>query len=336
MTSICIPSHPLAKLFTAITLATAPCAQAVLISSGDGSGNTSAGEVEFAFDNVGQRGSATAVYLGNGYVLTANHVGTGSVQLNGQTYEVEAGSTRRMQNPESSGLSTYTDLKVFRLTEIPELPALTIATEGVATGDHVIMVGNGYNRASEQTMWDVSTKTYPNVWTETTKANKADVFGYKTASGKTIRWGENIVEGAQTVGLGTHGQILSFYTQFDTGAGSLEHEAQATNGDSGGAVFSYLNEEWQLVGIMHAVSDKSPYSGNPDDEINSKPFAYDGKVTYSSDLSQYDLTFGGELDFSQQAAAAVQGIQQPSPVPEPNAAILLSSLALIIWKRRKI
>lgn len=54
-----------------------------MISSGDGSGNTTAPVDDPGFGNVGARGNATAVYLGNQWVLTANHVGTGSVVLGG-------------------------------------------------------------------------------------------------------------------------------------------------------------------------------------------------------------------------------------------------------------
>ena len=55
-------------------------------------GNTSAPADDFGFNHVGKRDAATAVYVGYGWMLTAAHVGPGSVELNGVDYDYVAGS----------------------------------------------------------------------------------------------------------------------------------------------------------------------------------------------------------------------------------------------------
>ena len=56
-------------------------ASAVIIDSSDGTGNTAAPSPDPGWSYVGTRGGLTAVYLGDGWVLTANHVGAGDVTL---------------------------------------------------------------------------------------------------------------------------------------------------------------------------------------------------------------------------------------------------------------
>ena len=50
--------------------------------------------------NVGTRGNLSVIYLGNGWVLTANHVGSGAVIFEGQVYDEIVGSRVRFQNPD--------------------------------------------------------------------------------------------------------------------------------------------------------------------------------------------------------------------------------------------
>ena len=72
---------------------------AVVIASGDGTGNTTAPPDDPGFSNVGIVGSGTAVYLGFGWVLTATHVGAGSTLFNNAWYNEVPGSAVQLANP---------------------------------------------------------------------------------------------------------------------------------------------------------------------------------------------------------------------------------------------
>lgn len=63
----------------------APTGMAALISTGDGSGNTTPPSADPGFANVGDVNGLSGVYVRNGWVLTANHVGENPIILGGVT-----------------------------------------------------------------------------------------------------------------------------------------------------------------------------------------------------------------------------------------------------------
>jgi hypothetical protein len=167
------------------------------------------------WDNVSALGSKNYVYLGDGWVLSARHVGyTASVGVQLQThlpdgspgpiksfyripgsyyFDYGYGSTNpnarqyAVSNPttlssetglsislEASNGTNFTDLQLFRISEDPGLPAVTIASQPLpsnftrSTAPEVITIGRGQGRVGTETHWDV-TGTSPNlVWTQTT------------------------------------------------------------------------------------------------------------------------------------------------------------------------
>jgi hypothetical protein len=56
-------------------------AHGVVIDSGDGTGNTTPPADDFGFENVGSASGLSGIYLGGGWVLTANHVGAVGARL---------------------------------------------------------------------------------------------------------------------------------------------------------------------------------------------------------------------------------------------------------------
>ncbi len=307
-----------------ILLGSLTAAQGVAISSGTGSGNTTAPSDDPGFANVGTLGGASAVYLGNQWVLTANHVGRVTVPVgapvifNGLSFAVDSGSARRIENPTGSGLSNFTDLIMYRLVNDPGLTPLDLVMNTPSNGTNVTMIGNGRGRATTQTSWDVAVNPIgPDVWTET-MASSPDVTGWKTSGGKDVRWGENSVTGQATVDLGAiDGDVISFFTTFDE-FGST-HEAQGVNGDSGGAVFLKEGGVWKLGGIMNAVGTGSTFSfdGRPPGETSSNPYPYFGRVTTAADLSVYSSQIGAILS-----------------VPEPSS-VMLGFLGGVFFMRRR-
>ncbi len=199
------------------------------------------------WNNVVYRGSASAVYLGNRWVLTANHVGAGSIRLSdGRVFDMTTGSGVQLNNT-GIAVAGSPDLEMFRLTDDPGLPALQIDTVRPAAGSPVVMIGDGYDRASINERWRVSGSGTSTTWTPISTPF-ANALGYDLLSSATKRWGMNEVSSGQTL---INSTTLGFATRFDRLA--LPFEAQAVTGDSGGGVFHYSDGAWKLVGIMDAI-----------------------------------------------------------------------------------
>jgi len=245
-------------LGVALVLALPLASGADLIDSGDGTGNTSAPPDDPGFAYVGTRGGLTVVYLGDGWVLTANHVGVGTVEIEGVPYEPVPGSDVRLQNDDAS----LADLLLYAVyPPPPDLPLLPVRAAPLLGGEPVVMIGHGRDRGPA-TSWDPNGPPPP-----------GPIGGYQWASTRSMRWGTNAVDGFPETPISN---TVSFYTTFDEGQAG--DEAQAATGDSGGAVFVYDGVEWQLAGIQFAIG---VFSNQP------AQTALYGNLTYAADLSYY-------------------------------------------------
>ena len=199
---------------------------------------------------------ASGVYLGNGWVLTAGHVGAGTFSLGGTSYNVVPGSSVGITN--SNGSSA--DLTVFQLTLAPNLPALTIATsppvaasKGQA-GSSVAMIG--YGGGSES--WGLNTVNYINY--------AASVESYVSND---------------------------FVTYYGTSSSpSYTNYAAIVGGDSGGGDFIYnaATATWMLAGINEAYDE---YSDSYMVQLNTYAVQIDG-ITAVPEPSLFGL-FGPGL-----------------------------------------
>ncbi len=239
----------------ALVLALAGPARAVIIASGDGHGNTTPPADDFGFANVGDAGQS-AVYIGNGWVLTANHVRLGPVTLRGVRYPAVPGSRRRLKNGDAP---LPPDLAVFRLQDpVPHLPALPIRATSPKIGDLVILMGNGLDRGDPLQV----------------EGHR----GWAWGPIENLRWGTNRVDELEVpVKVGRGDDTIAFSTSF-SGTGQTEHEAQVAVGDSGGGAFIKNGGTWELAGLLFAAStfDEQPASTS----------IY-GNATYAADLSVY-------------------------------------------------
>ena len=277
-------------ILAALALALARAASAVIIDSGDGTGNTGAPSPDPGWHHVGTRGGTTAVYLGGRFAITAHHAGPGAVTLDGVTYAYVPGTAVQLAN----GDGTFADLVMFQLHPAPPLPALAIATATPADGASVILAGNGVNRGAA-TSFDPNGPDDP-----------PPVGGYQWGPGQTLRWGTNSVSGSLRVLL-PETQTESIQTVFDA-AGSA-HEAEATTGDSGGALFVWNGSVWRLGGILYAIGalfDQPPQT------------TLYGNATYSADLSFYR-----------------EEILHVIATPEPRGALLPGIAAVAALARRR-
>jgi hypothetical protein len=223
----------------ALSLGPASPALAVVITTGDGTGNTTAPPDDPGFANVGTI-SSTGIYLRNGWVLTAAHAGAGNIALGGVSYVMVPGSEVQLLT-KSEVPPVASDLVMYRIQDPPPLPPLKIASLPPILGEAAVLIGNGDNREATETYWDVD-------WQEVTPMPAA-FAGWKKGSGRTVRWGTNTVT---TLALQTpFNQTLTdeFRMDFD----NLSDEGQAIAGDSGGAVFIKRGETWELAGMMNFV-----------------------------------------------------------------------------------
>lgn len=246
-------------LCASIALATTT-ASAVLIITGNGNTSAPPGTDDPGFAHIGQRssGGLTLIYLGNGWVLTANHVGEADLLLASVVYPHVPGSGVRFVNDDL----TLADLMAFRIVGSPQLPALPIleiALLSPGIGTPVTMIGRGYNQDA------------PTSWMG------LDGWSWGTTGG-AIRWGTNVV--ADPAGLPVD-DTDSFPVDFTKPGepGVTTHEAQVVTGDSGGAVFARnLAGNWELAGVLFAAHGFFEQPAQT---------ALEGNLSYSVDLARF-------------------------------------------------
>ncbi len=227
--------------------------------------------------SVSSAGS-NSVYLGDSWVLTAVHVGLGSTTFSSGTYSAISGQDFIITNPEGSGLSTNSDLRLIRINGDPGLAAPTLASAPPSAGDVVTVVTEGSDRAADQSHWYVNRGASP--WTWSVVSSGGNYHGYRPTSPVQKRWGTNAIASASSVfptanimsGSSIRGVVdvngrdtVSVGTLFDQ-YGGLADESQVTAGDSGGAMFRKTGDGWELAGIVDA---QLVFSGQPDTDGNS-------------------------------------------------------------------
>ncbi|MCE0496608.1 MAG: serine protease [Methylacidiphilales bacterium] len=198
------------------------------------------------WDYVGQVNGLSGTYLGDGWVLTAAHVGAGNLTLDGQTYDVLSNTTQDIY-----ATSNQVDLVLFQVDTTSttgatlDLPALTISTNDPTafaygtTGSSVVMIGYGGGSKS----WGLNTVTLVNYTTP--------------------------------VSAGGHNYVSNdFFTYTGTttyGNESVTNDAQLVSGDSGGGDFIYnaATGQWELAGINEV---KGTFTNNQDETQNLSGF----------------------------------------------------------------
>lgn len=302
-------------------------AHAVLIGSGDGTGNALPGSPPsgIPWSNVGTyangAGPASATYLGNRYVLLTNHSGlpAGGINFPGVGSFVLDGVTDQLL---TNGDTTTSDLRLVRLATDPGLPAVSIPSSSPALGTAITMIGGGRDRATSPSYYSVSGST----WTLSGNPVTANAGGFAWAGTNSLRWGTNTADGDgqgnanfrlggifnadvfQTdfyeSGVGPSYNITGAKEDFRTGGLlSTTHEAHASQGDSGGGVF---RADGSLVGIMLAIDG---LTGQPSE------FAPFGTHTFIADLSVYR--------------------SQLTMIPEPSGVALASLATGLLLRRRR-
>ncbi|MEM9420383.1 MAG: PEP-CTERM sorting domain-containing protein [Planctomycetota bacterium] len=220
---------------------------------------------EDAWSRVGSIGGGSGVYLGNGYVLSARHVGGGNnFIVDGFNHTRIAGTSVTFSNPTGLGLTEESDLWINRFS-VPDtsplsgLGVIDIRDASLETaGSGGIIIGEGLGQATPSPVNVGGGRT-----------------GYAWGGSEIRRWGDIGVSGVadeiQAGGRDVAG-VVSFSFQEVAGRGN------AASGDSGGGLFYLEDGEVVLAGITHAITLFNDQNGS------TSAF---GNRTLFSDLSLY-------------------------------------------------
>jgi len=220
--------------------------------------NTNAPADGAPWANVGLiNGGASGTYVGNGWVLTAAHVGAGNIELNGVIYSYD-GNSHRLTNSDG----TATDLVMFHLRGFPALPALVLTSSSPTPLSVVDMVGYGHIAGSAETSIFPYTGFY---WSAQTFKSWGNA---KVSSGGLV-----VIDG----GLGNVTLISTDFVRPNS-LGATSDEAEGSGGDSGGGVFLHNPSGWQLVGMMDMITVMAGQTNNT---------AVYGDQTLSADIATY-------------------------------------------------
>ena len=248
---------------------------------------------------VGQVNGASGVYLGDGWVLTAAHVGAGNFLLNSLTYDEVAGSAVQLTTFGSTVEGTVeptepADLTLFRVSgapTLPSLPALTLATAPpIAYGTS--LGGGAFSNGSSVV-----------------------IIGYGEGHGETYGIDHVTRTNFQVDLTDPHPTYVSydFVTDDGTGntfpTGTFTNSAQLVSGDSGGGDF-----------IQNPVTGVYELAG-----INEVEFLDNSNNLVGSGFVQLSDSY-------------TEQIEEITGIPEPRAwAMMLSSvLLLLVLTRRQL
>jgi hypothetical protein len=245
--------------------------KAMVLASDDSATNKSGSKGGLPLDHVGiVNHGESGVYLGNyhgkSWVLTANHSGPGSFELGDITYNAIAGSTHQLLNPDS----TASDIVLFQIDGDPRLRPLNLARTSPTNRDQVYMIGFGQSGQPNRSYWiDQGGGWIPTVPGDPA-ANRSG-YQWTGVQPGPERWGIGSVVGS-TLGVN---QTRAFCTKF------LDqlNNACGTGGDSGGGVFIRQGNQWQLIGMLDALSGLANQPAGTS--------IFNGNINVIADLSQY-------------------------------------------------
>ena len=203
--------------------------RAVFVASEVPNRNHSAPEEGAGWSSVARYSAGGAVYLGNGWFITAGHLGRDQTEVrwHDETYTIDIHSWKS-----ATPFDNYrADVRLFRVEEPDAIvhPGVKLLKRPLEEGETVWMIGHGRDIAEQ-----VDTETE---------------IRYKEGSKNRLKWGTNTVgtfkERFEAMDFTSH----VFETKIAPG------QAQAVTGDSGGGVFVLDPETGEplLAGIMVAA-----------------------------------------------------------------------------------
>lgn len=265
---------------------------------------------------------SSAVHLGNGWFLTANHVSANSsisISQNGQTAKISY-----VDNTLNSSYGA--DLKLFYVEDYQSLTSLSsvsigsqnayasleTTTFGYSSTENII-TGYTYERGTLITIAGAG------FGRDDSAAIDAEIVSSNRLRG-TVHAGESSLFTTQTIDGFNY-----LITMAETEKGS----AQALTGDSGGGMFVYFEDEWYIVGtitsVYPSISTSTAIFGSYDEA--KLTYGSDGRPTIDpSALYENSLTLALNLG---EYADTINAIIATTPVPEPAETAFLAALSVI-------
>lgn len=265
---------------------------------------------------------SSAVHLGNGWFLTANHVSANSsisISQNGQTAKISY-----VDNTLNSSYGA--DLKLFYVEDYQSLTSLSsvsiapqdayasleTTTFGYSSTENII-TGYTYERGTLITIAGAG------FGRDDSAAIDAETVSSNRLRG-TVHAGESSLFTTQTIDGFNY-----LITMAETEKGS----AQALTGDSGGGMFVYFEDEWYIVGtitsVYPSISTSTAIFGSYDEAITYGP---DGRPTGIDPSALYDNSLTLALNLGEYADT-INAIIATTPVPEPAETAFLAALSVI-------
>lgn len=216
--------------------------------------------------NIVQFGAnnASGIYLGNGFILTANHVNVvnSGIVINGVSYNRDVTFTpvQITEDVPNTAFADIVDLKLVKILGNPGLPPLPVVqslpinfSTTADLGTTTTFIGWGVGKGS------IVTDQGWNWGDDTTRAE---------------RWGLNSAPGVLTVNpfLGYSYRYDGLYAQFNRSLGAST--PQVTLGDSGSGLFQNIGGIWKLSGLA-TLADSAFYDSNlglPGDQPDASYF----------------------------------------------------------------
>jgi hypothetical protein len=250
------------------------------------------GSVAKVSGSAGGSQTGSAVHIGNGYLLTANHVTIDATSRfvtfdNSSFYEIDA-SFKAGSRQYGKQVAAGVDMAVIKLTTIPVgVSSAVLLLNGSELIAPATLIGWGFGR-------------------DPTAPLGSAVVGWGTTDTAAKRWGLNEPRDAVTIVYDSYSyealRTVTGGTSNPSGLGDAE--AGLATFDSGGGLFQQLGESWYLIGV-NAAAESDPTTFGPDRISNVRPR---GDYNYFGRVSAYDtqiLALVPEPDSGLLAAAAM-------------------------------
>jgi len=250
------------------------------------------GSVAKVSDSAGGSQTGSAVHIGNGYLLTANHVTINATSRfvtfdNSTFYEIDP-SFKAGSRQYGKQVAANVDMAVIKLTTIPVgVPSAVVLPNGQELIAPATLIGWGFGRDPSAPLGSAVVN-----WGSTSTAAK--------------RWGFNVPRDAVAIAYDSYSyealRTVTGGTSNPSGLGDAE--AGLTTYDSGGGLFQQLGGSWYLIGV-NAAAESNPTTFGPDRISN---ILSRGDYNYFGRVSAYDtqiLALVPEPDSGLLAAAAM-------------------------------
>lgn len=285
----------------------APRAEALVLWGAGNGANTTDPATGVPWDAVGRVSGSdlllsgttgSAVHIGDGFMLTANHVTldpTRVVTFNGvDSFAVDT----TFHGGNGVQVAGGVDLKLFRLTSVPSTSTVLLDSSGGLIAPATV-VAYGVGRGA------TAVSTSPVAWGDSSTIAR--------------RWGTNVPRTLSSISYDSYAYtaIVSVAgNPSDSPGGVGSDEAALTVFDSGSAMFQSISGQWYLIGVASAVEQQAG--------ANTSTFGIDA----TSGTGRGDRNF--------HVSVATYRTQILAAVPEPSALWLIApaALALTFLRRR--